>query len=203
MAVRHAAGIVVAGTEKVRRVGGIVLSLHFGIKEYPDLGIYRLFDIGRIAVPYDARRRKLCKFVERRVYGLPAGMCVVYHAEMGLRVLTGGGKTVYGLVLFVSEHLHVVPSSIMDPVRPDLVVILRSRLESGQPDLYDLIAYRRDPVAAAQDLPGVAQVRFLPYQHISVGKGTDGESNTHRGFRIVLKHRSRYYQFPLPFRNFR
>ena len=75
MAVRHAAGIVVAGTEKVRRVGGIVLSLHFGIKEYPDLGIYRLFDIGRIAVPYDARRRKLRKFVERRVYGLPAGMC--------------------------------------------------------------------------------------------------------------------------------
>ena len=92
MPVRHAAEVVVAGAEKIGRVGCVVGTLHLGFEEDAHLSVHGLFGVGSVSVPDDTGRADLGDLVQRLSERLPADVGVVYHAEVGLFLRARGAE---------------------------------------------------------------------------------------------------------------
>ena len=194
MPVRHPPVVVVARTEQVRQVGSVILPVDLRLYEYPYLPVDGLFDIGSISVPDHAGWRDRGYLVPGPLDGVPVDVGVVDYAEMSLGILARGSEAVDPRILLIAGDLDLVPGYVVNAVCSDPVIVFRGGFQPCQAHLDDLVVDFRHPESTALNLDGVAQVRLLPDEDISVGQGTDPECDSHRCLCVVLEHRVRYDQ---------
>ena len=122
-------------------------------------------------------------------------MRVVDHAEMRLAPFTRSSEMINVVILFVAQHLHAVATLVFNAVGTYSIIIGSVGLQPRQTYLLHMVGDVGGTESTAQHLSGIAQVRFLSYPGIAVGKVVHGKGNAHRSSCIVLQHGSRCDEF--------